>query len=82
MESTRPEISTSLLSISTPSSQFDPDDLDSDLQSIASEVHRHEGERLAHREPELEKDFVQRLAETLAASPTPEQVCYFLHKLD
>lgn len=70
----RPSTSASLLSVSTPSSQFDTDDLDSDLQSVQSEILRHEGERVAHQEPELEKDFILQLAETLASTSFPEQV--------
>jgi hypothetical protein len=73
MEGTRPGTSASLLSISTPSSTFDIEDLDSDLQSIQSEVMRHEGERLAHKEI-IEKDFIQELVETITASPVPETV--------
>lgn len=74
LENTRPDTSASLLSISTPSSQFDIEDLDSDLQSIQSEVIRYEGERVAHRDI-IEKDFIQELAETLTASLSPEKVC-------
>lgn len=72
----RPSTSASLLSVSTPSSQIDisADDLDSDLQSVQSEVIRYEGERLAQRQPELERDFVQQLAETITASTDPETV--------
>lgn len=76
LEGGRPGTSASLLSISTPSSNFDVDDLDSDLQSVQSEVIRHEGERVAHKQPELEKDFVQQLAETINATTSPETASF------
>jgi hypothetical protein len=85
LEGGRPGTSESLLSISTPSSNFDVsvDDLDSDLQSIQSEVIRHEGERVAHKQPELENDFVQQLAETICAVTNPETVKFVIfHQLN